>query len=68
MTPIKTYLYNLLIGKKLHFKCDCIFPLDFVGVVKDIKRKGEHIMLVVDNSNKLIEIELDHPKLSVEEV
>lgn len=68
MIKFKEYIAEQLIGKTLHFKCQCMFALDFVGVVKGYKISGEEIVLKVDNNQKIIDIGINHPNMMVEEV
>lgn len=69
MTPIKTYIANMFIGKTYHFKCDCIMPIDVTGEVKDAETIGSEIVLLVDTgSHKLLHIGLNTSSLVVEEV
>lgn len=68
MTPIKEYTGEMFKGKRLHFKCDCLFPLDFIGTVRGYRINKEEIILQVDRGGKIIDIGLNHPKMTVEEV
>lgn len=65
MINFKNFIAEQLIGKKLHFKCDCLFPLDHIGVIKDYEIVNNEIVYVVDVNNKLIKIGENHPKLQV---
>ena len=69
MTPIKTYIANMFIGKSFHFKCDCIMPFDVTGEVKDAETIGSEIILLVDiGSHKLLHIGLNTASLLIEAV
>lgn len=70
MIKIDDYLYQNLIGKKFHFKCDCTFPLDFVGIVKSYKLYGntDVILFVERDDKKLVKITAKHPGLMLEEI
>ena len=68
MKPVKEYIAEMFIGKKFHFKCECLMPLDAEGVVKGYKFSGDEIVLSVDVSGKLISIGLNHPKLKIKEI
>lgn len=67
MIPIKEYIAKLFIGKKYHFKCDCVIPIDVVGEVKDANTIGNEIVLLVDNGERLIHIGLNSSSLVIEE-
>ena len=68
MTPIKTYIARQFLGKKFHFKCDCVMPIDVIGIVKDADTLGKEIVLLVDNGSKLVHIGLNASTLVVEEL
>lgn len=69
MTPIKTYIANMFIGKTFRFKCDCIMPFDVTGEVKDAETIGSEIILLVDiGSHKLLHIGTNTASLAIEEV
>ena len=68
MTQFKEYIAQNLIGKKLHFKCDCIFPMDFIGIIKGYSISNNEMIFDVDKDGKIIQIGENHPKLSIEEV
>ena len=67
MTKLKDYIASQLIGKKVHFRCQCLFPLDFIGVVKDYTLSNDRIIWKVERENgKIIDIELNHPNMMIE--
>ena len=51
MKSFKEYIASQLIGQTLHFKCDCVFPLDVIGYVQhvEVAKDGEFIYTI--NSN-----------------
>ena len=61
----KNYIASHLVNKKLHFKCDCLMKLDFVGVVKDFEIVNNEIIFIIDVDGKLIRIGENHPNLIV---
>ena len=65
MILFKTYIAQQLIGKKLQFKCDCIIPMDVVGVIKNFEISKNEIIFIVDVDGKLIKIGENHPNLQV---
>ena len=65
MENFKHYIAKQLIGKKLHFKCDCLFKIDHTGVVKDFEITNNEIIFIVDVNGKLIKIGENHPNLQV---
>ncbi len=65
MVKFKDYIANQLIGKKLHFKCDCLFPLDHIGTIKDYEIVNNEIIYIVDVAGKIIKIGENHPNLQV---
>ncbi len=67
MTPIKTYIANSIVGKKVHFKCDCLLNIDLIGVVKDWElNQNEIIWDVLTESGKVIRIGENHPNMNIE--
>lgn len=68
MENFKEFIAQQLIGRNFHFKCQCLFPLDFIGVVKGYKIQGDEIIWKIDNEGKLIDIGMNHPNMTVEEV
>ena len=65
MINFKNYIAEQLINKKLHFKCDCLFPLDHVGVIKNFEIINNEIIFIVEVDGKLIKIGENHPNLIV---
>jgi hypothetical protein len=65
MILFKTYIAQQLIGKKLQFKCDCIIPMDVVGIIKNFEISKNEIIFIVDVDGKLIKIGENHPNLYV---
>ena len=63
----KEYIARQLIGKTLHFKCDCLLlALDHDGLVKDFEIVDGEIVWRVLINDKLISIGENHPKLFIE--
>ena len=54
-----------MIGKSLHFKCNCIFPLDTIGKIINYELIGNEIVFLVDVGDKQIKIGENHPNLYV---
>ena len=54
-----------LIGTSLHFKCDCVFPMDIDGIIKDYEIIDGEIIFKVLVGNKMISIGENHPKMMV---
>ena len=65
MENFKQYIAKQLIGKKLHFKCDCLFKIDHIGIIKDYEIKANEIIFIVDVNGKIIKIGENHPNLQV---
>ncbi len=69
MTPIKSYMADCLVGKKLHFKCNCLLNIDVVGIVKGWSMyHGEIVWDVYTDGGKFIRIGENHPNMNIEEV
>lgn len=62
----KQYIAKQLIGKRLHFKCDCLIPLDHMGVISDYEIINNEIVFIVVINGKPIKIGENHPNLMVE--
>lgn len=65
MTNFKDYIAQQLIGKKFHFKCNCLFLLDHVGTIKDYEINQNEIIYIVEVNGKIIKIGENHPNLLV---
>lgn len=65
MISFKDYIAKEFIGRRVHFKCDCLFPLDHVGMIKDYEINNNEIVFIVDVSGKIIKIGENHPNLQV---
>lgn len=65
MIEFKHYIAQQLIGKKLHFKCDCLFPLNHIGVIKDYEIINNEVIYIVEVNGKIIKIGENHPNLLV---
>jgi len=65
MKPFKELLAEQLLYHKYHFKCDCLFPIDFIGVVKSYKIENNEIIFMVEHKGKLIPISENHPNLQI---
>lgn len=58
-----------MVGKTLHWYCDCLFKIDFVGKIIGYKKGPTTTFIVQDlETGKLIDIEETHPNMVVEEV
>ncbi len=62
---LKDYIAKQMIGKRLHFKCDCIVSMDVEGDIKDYIINNNEIVFIVQVGNKLIKIGENHPKMKV---
>lgn len=65
---IKNYIGEQMKGKRLRFKCSCLFPFDFIGTIKDYIILNNEIIFNVDNGSKIIKIGENHPNLEIIEV
>ena len=61
----KKYIAQQLIGKNLHFKCDCTIRLNEFGRIVDYVIKDNEIVFLVDVRGKIIRIGENHPNLFV---
>ena len=68
MTTFKDYIAQQLIGEKLHFKCDCLFPLNHIGIIKDYEIINNEVIYIVEVNEKIIKIGENHPNLLVNAV
>lgn len=68
MTNFKDYIGEQMKGKKLHFKCDCLFPFDTIGVIRSYAIENQELVFTVEVEGKTIKISENHPKLKVEEL
>ena len=65
MEQFKAYVAKQLVGTSLRFKCDCVFPMDIEGIIKDYEIVDGEIIFKVLTDNKIISIGLNHPKMMV---
>ena len=63
--PLKDYLAKQMLGKHLHFHCDCIVSMDVDGVVRDYELSQNEIIFIVDVGGKLIRIGENHPNMKI---
>lgn len=63
----KEYIAKQLIGKKLHFVCDCIMGVDVTGIIVDYEISQNEILFLVDVRGKIIKIGENHPNMIVME-
>ena len=69
MLPIKTYIAEGLVGKRMHFKCDCLLNIDVVGVVKGWSvYQNEILWDIYTDNGKTIKIGENHPNMNIEEL
>lgn len=72
LTSLKDYCGHLFLGKRLHFTCNCLIPLDITGVVVDYKIEKhstcEELVFFVSVNDKIIKIGENHPDLFIEDV
>lgn len=68
MKFLKDYIAQSMLGKKMRFRCNCIYPLDFVGRILDYNIKSNEIVWVVSSEDgKIINIGENHPNMEVEQ-
>ena len=69
MTPIKNYIAEQFVNKSFRFKCDCLIPIDTMGMVKDYEITNNEIVLyIVTTSGKIIHVGLNTPSLQIEPI
>lgn len=68
MQTFKSYIAKSLIGKQLHFKCNCLLGLDHIGIIKDFEIVTNEIIFIVDVNGQIIRIGENHPNLYIEEI
>ena len=56
----------MFVGKKLHLKCDCMFPIDVTGVCVGYSISSNEVMLAIDVNGKVIKFGENHPKMQIE--
>lgn len=65
---LKDTMAKSMIGRTYRFKCDCLFPMDFVGKIVDYEISNNEILFTVNNNHKIIKIGENHPNLEICEV
>lgn len=65
MESFKIYIAKQLVGTSLRFKCDCVFPMDIEGIIKDYEIVDGEIIFKVLTGSKMISIGENHPKMMV---
>lgn len=68
MEDFKSYIAKSVKGKKLKFKCDCLMPLEFIGIIIDYTIDSNEIIFHINSNNKIYKIGLNHPNLKIEEL
>lgn len=66
MEAFKQHIAKQFIGKRLKFKCDCIFPINHVGTIVDYELIKNEIIFMVDIDGKIVRLGENHPNLYVE--
>lgn len=66
MEYIKDHIGKSFVGKKLHLKCDCLFPIDVVGTCVGYSLSANEVMLSMDVNGKVVKFGENHPKLQIE--
>lgn len=66
MTPFYDYVAKQFVGKKIHFKCDCIVGLDVTGLCIGYETSKTEIVFIVDTGNRRIRVGSNTPKLQIE--
>ena len=66
--PLKDHLAKLMLGKRFHFRCDCIVSMDLNGTVKDYEIVGNEIIFIVESDGKLIKIGENHPSMKISRI
>lgn len=63
----KDYIAKQIIGKRLHFTCECLMNLDVTGTVVDYEIISNEIVFLLDVGGKIIRIGENHPNLYTKE-
>lgn len=66
--PLKDYLAKQMLGKRLHFHCDCIVSMNVDGIIRDYELNGNEIIFIVDVDGKLIKIGENHPNMKISRI
>ena len=66
MELLTDYIGKMFVGKKLHLKCDCTFPLDVTGVCVGYSISSNEVLLALDINGKIVKFGENHPKLQIE--
>lgn len=66
MTSFYDYVAKQLVGKKVHFKCNCIVGLDVTGVCVSYEIAKTEIVFIIDTNGKNIRVGSNTPKLQIE--
>ena len=67
MRTIKSYLAEMLLNKRVHFKCDCAINLDVTGKVIGWRLHDNEILWDVQlDGGRIIKIGENHPNLNLE--
>jgi len=67
MIPIKSYIANLLVGKRVHFQCNCVLKIDVIGSVKGWSLNQNEILWdVMTDEGRIIKIGENHPNMNIE--
>ena len=62
------HIAKQLVGTSLRFKCDCVFPMDIEGTIKDYEIVVGEIIFKVLTGGKIISIGINHPKMMVKPI
>ena len=67
MILFKKYLAEKIVGKKIHFVCDCLMDIDVTGTVVDYEVVSNEIIFSIDVNGKIIKLGENHPNLYAKE-
>ena len=66
MVPFLQYIGDSIKGKVVHFKCNCIVPLDITGKCTGYTILGNEVVFDVCVGTKTIKVGSNTPKLTIE--
>ena len=66
MKLFKELIAEQLLYKRVHCKCECIFPMDFFGYIKDYEINDNEIIFLIDHKGKIVKIGENHPNMYIE--
>lgn len=66
MKSFKELFGEYLKGKRVHYKCTCLFPIDVIGIIIDYRVELNELVFTLEANGKRIDVGENSPKAKIE--